>query len=261
MTLPAMTIPSKMQPRSTSARSASTQRMRGAFSRATANIAASRSTPTTSRPRRLNSMATRPVPQPASSTERGPERGHKVGLTVDVVTLGCESVEARVVLGPPGRVGVEPRIATIGVFHNSEAVRTHMVPTLTDFHPTAQRRCHTEKGAHPGTTHRDLSGSIRTIGAQGGRPNVNRHGDGVRTLATHGRRIWRWAAFDPPLRNPGLGGSCTRKVLCVACGRGPGDDRRSHRRPPHRLETSQGPTRSALVRRPTRTPAPLSITG
>jgi len=47
---------------------------------------------------------------------------------------------------------------------------------------------------------------------------VNEHGEGLRGLVFHQRRIWRWAAFDPPLRNPGLGGCCARKVLCVACG-------------------------------------------
>lgn len=43
-------------------------------------------------------------------------------------------------------------------------------------------------------------------------------GEGVRNLASHGRRVWRWAAFDPPLRNPAVGSGCSRKVLCVACG-------------------------------------------
>ena len=47
---------------------------------------------------------------------------------------------------------------------------------------------------------------------------VNGRGDGTQTLTNHGRRMWRWVAFDPPLRIPGLGGCCTRKVLCLACG-------------------------------------------
>lgn len=47
---------------------------------------------------------------------------------------------------------------------------------------------------------------------------VNEHGEGLRRLVFHQRRIWRWAAFDPPMRNPGFGGCCTRKVVCVACG-------------------------------------------
>jgi hypothetical protein len=47
---------------------------------------------------------------------------------------------------------------------------------------------------------------------------VNDRGEGVRTLVFHQRRIWRWVSFDPPLRHPGLGGRCSRKVLCGACG-------------------------------------------
>lgn len=47
---------------------------------------------------------------------------------------------------------------------------------------------------------------------------MNEHGERVRALAFHGRRIWRWAAFDPPLRNPGQSGCCTRHVLCLSCG-------------------------------------------
>jgi hypothetical protein len=47
---------------------------------------------------------------------------------------------------------------------------------------------------------------------------VNPKSDGVRALTCHGRRIWRWASFDPPMRHPGLGGACTRKVSCLACG-------------------------------------------
>jgi hypothetical protein len=47
---------------------------------------------------------------------------------------------------------------------------------------------------------------------------VNQPSDTMRILASHGRRIWRWAAFDPPLRNPGQSGCCTRQVLCRACG-------------------------------------------
>jgi len=47
---------------------------------------------------------------------------------------------------------------------------------------------------------------------------VNGRADRVRILGFHQRRIWRWAAFDPPMRHPGLGGCCSRKVLCVACG-------------------------------------------
>jgi hypothetical protein len=49
------------------------------------------------------------------------------------------------------------------------------------------------------------------------------YGERVRSLAaTHGRRVWRWAAFDPPMRHPGLGGCCTRKVLCLTCGKAVG---------------------------------------
>src|SRR4029077_11572510 len=44
----------------------------GALARAAESIPGSASRPTTSRPRRASSMATRPVPQPASSTERTP---------------------------------------------------------------------------------------------------------------------------------------------------------------------------------------------
>jgi len=51
---------------------------------------------------------------------------------------------------------------------------------------------------------------------------VNKHGEGARALAVHQRRIWRWAAFDPPLRSPRFGGCCTRKVLCLACGKAVG---------------------------------------
>jgi len=51
---------------------------------------------------------------------------------------------------------------------------------------------------------------------------VNENGEGVRTLVFHQRRIWRWAAFDPPLRHPGLGGCCMRKVMCVTCGQAVG---------------------------------------
>jgi hypothetical protein len=47
---------------------------------------------------------------------------------------------------------------------------------------------------------------------------VNDKGEAVRTLVFHQRRIWRWAAFDPPLRNPRFSGCCMRKVLCLACG-------------------------------------------
>ena len=47
---------------------------------------------------------------------------------------------------------------------------------------------------------------------------VTEHGEGIRRLVFHQRRIWRWASFDPPFRNPGLGGSCIRKVLCISCG-------------------------------------------
>src|SRR5450755_2873140 len=52
----------------------------------------------------------------------------------------------------------------------------------------------------------------------GGRMIVTEHGEGIRRLVFHQRRIWRWASFDPPFRNPGLGGSCIRKVLCSSCG-------------------------------------------
>src|SRR6476469_9064587 len=50
-----------------------TQRSSGAFARAPASIAASASTPVTENPRRDNSIATRPVPHPASSTRRQPD--------------------------------------------------------------------------------------------------------------------------------------------------------------------------------------------
>ena len=58
--------PSPDRPRST--------RSSGAFRRAWSSIAGSRSTPTTSMPRAASSIATRPVPQPASSTEAGSNR-------------------------------------------------------------------------------------------------------------------------------------------------------------------------------------------
>lgn len=35
---------------------------------------------------------------------------------------------------------------------------------------------------------------------------------------SHGHRLWRWAAFDPPLRNPHFRGCCARTVSCRACG-------------------------------------------
>jgi hypothetical protein len=47
---------------------------------------------------------------------------------------------------------------------------------------------------------------------------VTEYGEGLRTLMSHGRRIWRWAAFDPPLRKPGHAGCCSRRVLCLTCG-------------------------------------------
>jgi hypothetical protein len=51
---------------------------------------------------------------------------------------------------------------------------------------------------------------------------VNQNGEGVRALEFHQRRFWRWAAFDPPMRHPGLGGCCKRKVLCNTCGQAVG---------------------------------------
>src|SRR5215213_5754404 len=69
MTLPAISTASKRRPRSTSTRSPRTQVSSGALAVAFSNMDGSRSTPTTSRPRRASSMATRPVPQPASSTD------------------------------------------------------------------------------------------------------------------------------------------------------------------------------------------------
>ena len=72
-TLPAMTTTSKVRPRSSagSARSPCTQVRSGALARAASSMASSTSTPTTGWPRRLSSMATRPVPHPASRTEPG----------------------------------------------------------------------------------------------------------------------------------------------------------------------------------------------
>ena len=72
MTFPAATIPSNLRLSSKSDRSASIQGMNGALFRATASIAGSKSIPTTSSPRRANSIATRPVPQPASKTRCRP---------------------------------------------------------------------------------------------------------------------------------------------------------------------------------------------
>jgi hypothetical protein len=53
------------------ARSPTIQRRPGAFDRAAAIMSASLSTPTAATPRRASSAATRLVPHPASSTERG----------------------------------------------------------------------------------------------------------------------------------------------------------------------------------------------
>jgi hypothetical protein len=47
---------------------------------------------------------------------------------------------------------------------------------------------------------------------------MNEHSERMRGLRSHGRRIWRWAVFDPPLRIPGQSGCCTRHVLCLQCG-------------------------------------------
>ncbi|MGH9018613.1 MAG: hypothetical protein ACRDY1_12760 [Acidimicrobiales bacterium] len=47
---------------------------------------------------------------------------------------------------------------------------------------------------------------------------MNGHAGAMQKLVFHQRRIWRWASFDPPLRHPGLGGCCSRKVLCAQCG-------------------------------------------
>ena len=72
-TFPAITTTSngRSSVRAGSARSPSTQDSCGALRRATSSMRGSRSTPTTARPRRSSSMATRPVPHPASSTESG----------------------------------------------------------------------------------------------------------------------------------------------------------------------------------------------
>ncbi|HTT87035.1 MAG TPA: hypothetical protein VMF60_06695 [Acidimicrobiales bacterium] len=35
---------------------------------------------------------------------------------------------------------------------------------------------------------------------------------------SHTHRLWRWVAFDPPLRNPHFRGCCARTVSCRACG-------------------------------------------
>jgi hypothetical protein len=52
----------------------------------------------------------------------------------------------------------------------------------------------------------------------GGRVIVTEYGEQFRTLMAHGRRIWQWAAFDPPLRKPGYAGCCSRQVSCLNCG-------------------------------------------
>ena len=63
-------------------------RSRARRARAAASIDASTSTPTTWSPRRVSSIATRPVPQPASSTDAGTrlEREHERDLAVHVDT-------------------------------------------------------------------------------------------------------------------------------------------------------------------------------
>ncbi len=70
-TFPARSTTSKHRPRSISVRSRTSQVSSGARPAAVAIIDSSRSTPTTPMPRRASSRATRPVPQPASSTKEG----------------------------------------------------------------------------------------------------------------------------------------------------------------------------------------------
>ena len=95
-TFPAITTTSKVRPNSRcgSVRSASTHSSAGALRRAASSIAASTSTPTTSRPRRLSSMATRPVPQPASRTRPGAVGVDEVGLAVHVDAGRCQAVRS-----------------------------------------------------------------------------------------------------------------------------------------------------------------------
>jgi hypothetical protein len=54
--------------------------------------------------------------------------------------------------------------------------------------------------------------------AEGPRSTANGHGDHLVLAASHPHRLWRWAAFDPPLRSPGGRGCCPRQVSCRACG-------------------------------------------
>ena len=112
-TLPAMTTTSKVRPRSRSATSPSSSRVRA---RAGGRWRSSTGRGRRRRrgiPRRASSMATLPLPHPASRTEDGSERGDEVSFAVHVDPGGGQVVEALLVACRPSQ-GAGPLTARRG---------------------------------------------------------------------------------------------------------------------------------------------------
>ena len=117
-TFPAITTTSKRRSGTTagSARSPSIHWSPGAFWRAASSMPGSMSTPTTSRPRRLSSMATLPVPHPASSTEPAPKDSTKEASPCMSAPLAASSSNLRSYAAPRGTSPVIHRLVAIHRF-------------------------------------------------------------------------------------------------------------------------------------------------
>ena len=133
-TLPAMTTRPKVRPRSTSETSATSKSMPGPRRRAVAIIDGSRSTPTTGIPLRDSSIATLPLPHPASSTEDGSSSSHDErsfamhvcpggGKVVEALLVGVAVPGGRPAHGSEGkRVSWGSSAATSGWYPGSRAI-------------------------------------------------------------------------------------------------------------------------------------------
>jgi len=99
ITLPGIATTSNRRSSCMRAKSSTNHRIPGALARAASIMSASRSTPTTSSPRRSSSIAIRPVPQPASRIEPPVRAAIRSALAVHIRSGRGQPRETGVVLG------------------------------------------------------------------------------------------------------------------------------------------------------------------